>query len=195
MGSILGGLLNQLGGDGMRKIGQAIGADEKTTESATTAALTTMLGALSRNAAQGDGAQSLNRALEKDHDGSVLNNLGALVGQSQQGTGDGILRHMLGDRRTQVETGLSKSTGLQSGSMNKLMTMLAPAVMGALGRERKTKGFDAGALTNLLGQETAEIKRANPQAAGVLGKLLDADGDGDFDLKDGIGMLGKLFGK
>ncbi len=33
MGSILGGLLNQLGGDGMRKIGQAIGADEKTTES------------------------------------------------------------------------------------------------------------------------------------------------------------------
>ena len=136
MSSILDMLAGQLGGDTMKQISRHIGADEKSTGAATDAALQALLGAVSRNAATPQGAESLHRALEKDHDGSILDNLGALVGGQAQGRaadGNGILKHLLGNKRSRVETGLSQSTGLDGQSMGKLMAMLAPMVMGALG--------------------------------------------------------------
>jgi hypothetical protein len=63
----------------------------------------------------------LHRAPAQDHDGSILDNLTGFLGDAQAGPGKGILRHVLGDRRRQVETGLSKTTGLDAGSVGKLL--------------------------------------------------------------------------
>jgi hypothetical protein len=190
-------LSSQLGGDTLGRISREIGADQNTTRNATGAALSTMIGALARNASKGDGAQSLHKALSKDHDGSLLDNLGGFLGNAQAGPGDGILRHVLGDNRSRVEAGLAKTSGLDSGAMGKLMTMLAPVVMGALGKQQRTDGMDTQALAGFLGRQQQEIQQQQPQAAGLLGRLLDADQDGDVDLGDlakhGAGLLGKLF--
>jgi hypothetical protein len=198
MSTILENLTRQLGGSLMGQIGNEIGADRETTERATAAGLTTLLGALSRNASSADGAQALHRALAKDHDGSILDNLGGFLGSAQAGPGEGILRHVLGSRRRRVEAGIGKSTGMDAGSVGKLLTMLAPVVLGALGKQRRQGDLDAGSLASLLGQERQSMERVQPEATGILGQLLDADGDGDVDLGDvakrGVGMLGKLFG-
>ena len=49
------------------------------------------------------------------------------------------------------------------------------------------------------GQEGRNLESRQPQAMGLLGAVLDADGDGDFDLGDaakhGIKALGKFFKK
>jgi hypothetical protein len=54
-------------------------------------------------------------------------------------------------------------------------------------------------VSSLLGEQRAEISRRDPQAMGMLDRLLDADSDGDFDIGDaakhGMGLLGKLFNK
>lgn len=197
MASLLETLTRQLGGDTLSRIGQQIGTDERQTGAATGAALSTLIAALARNSAQGDGAQALHKALEKDHDGSILDNLGGLLGNPQAGPGEGILRHVLGNKRPRVEAGLAKTTGMDAGAMGKLMTMLAPVVMGALGKQQRQGNLDSASLSQFLGEQRQTLERQEPQATGLLGKLLDTDGDGDVDLGDlakhGKGLLGKLF--
>jgi hypothetical protein len=198
MPSLLETLTGKLGGDAMRRISREIGADERQTGVTTGAALSTLLGAVARNSSSDDGARALHHAVAKDHDGSLLDNLGDLIGNPQAGSGDGILRHVLGGKRQRVETGLAKSTGMDTGSVGKLLTMLAPVVMGAIGQEQRKGNLDSGSLARLLGQERQEIERRDPQASGIFGQLLDTDDDGDVDLGDiakhGAGLLGKLFG-
>ena len=198
MASIFDTLTQQLGGDTLKQISGMLGTDENTAGKATGAAVSVLLGALSRNAAKPEGAQALTQALAKDHDGSVLDNLGALIGSPDSGAGAGILGHVLGGQQRRVESGLSQATGLDSGSAGKLLAMLAPVVMGALGRQQRQGNMDAGAVAGMLNQESRTMEQRNPNAAGILGRLLDTDGDGDFDLGDmakhGAGLLGKLFG-
>jgi hypothetical protein len=198
MSSILEMVTGQLGGDMLKNVSGLLGSDEKKTGTAVAAAVPLLLGALARNSANTKGAESLAGALDKDHDGSILDNVAGFLGQAQAGPGEGILRHVLGARRPAVEAGLSKSSGLDVGSVGKLLTMVAPLVMGALGRTKREKGMDPGTLGNFLGQERQAIEQKAPQEMGLLGALLDADGDGDVDLSDiakrGGGLLGKLFG-
>ena len=52
----------------------------------------------SRNAAKPDGADAANRALDK-HDGGVLDNLDNFLDAPDVDDGNGILRHLLGNRR------------------------------------------------------------------------------------------------
>jgi len=199
MSSILDLLTSQLAGGNLKQIGSQLGADEKTAGNATGAAIGALLTALSRNAAKPEGAEALSNALAKDHDGSVLSNLQDQIRNPDTGTGDGILRHVLGGRRQTVEAGLSQATGLDLDKAGQLLTMLAPIVMGALGKAKQTSGLDAGSLAGYLGAEHKKLEAKQPQAAGMLGRLLDTDGDGDFDLKDitkhGGGLLGKILGR
>lgn len=197
--NLLETLTKQLGGDALGQISRQLGTDEKTAGTATAAGMSALIGALSRNATQSDGAAALNSALERDHDGSVLENLSGFLGQSDSGDGAGILRHVLGGRQRQVESGLSQATGLDSGGVGKLLAMLAPVVMGALGKAKRQDNLDAAGLSQMLGQQRQQISQQEPQASSMLDRLLDSDGDGDFDLGDaakhGMGMLGKLFNK
>ncbi len=94
-----------------------------------------------------------------------------------------------------MEQSLSRSSGLDVGTITKLLPLLAPIVMGMLGKQQRQQGLDAGGLAGMLSGEQARVER---QAPGMLGKLLDADGDGDATddvLRMGASLLGGLFGK
>ena len=203
MSSLLESIMGQLGGDAMKQISGKLGTDESSAGNATSAAVTALLGALSKNAQQPGGAEALASALQRDHDGSMLENLGSLLGgggapQSKASDGAGILRHVLGGRQQAVERGIGGATGIDSGKIGGLLASLAPVVMGALGKQQRQQGLDAGSLAGMLGQERQTLENAQPKAMGALSSLLDQDGDGDVDLGDlvkGSGMLGKLFGR
>jgi hypothetical protein len=150
------------------------------------------MGAMSKNTRNADGAGALAGALARDHDGSILDDLGGFLSQADQGPGDGILKHVLGSDRGAVESALGQGTGLDVSQMAKLLPMLAPLIMGALGKTQRQKGLDTGGLADLIGGETREIARRKPDGMGMLGSLLDADGDGGIgdDLaKMGGGLL------
>jgi hypothetical protein len=196
MASVLDLLTQQLGGENLRKMSGRLGTDEGTTGNAVSAALPALLGALARNTSQSQGAESLAGALDRDHDGSVFDNLGGLMDDPRSGHGEGILGHVFGNRRSSVESGLSRASGMKQESMGQLMTMLAPMVLGALGKEKRRKNLDANGLAGFLDQEQREVERRAPQEMGIIGKLLDTDNDGDVDVGDlarhGAGLLGKL---
>jgi hypothetical protein len=198
MSSIIELLMDQLGGETLGKISRQVGAREEDTAKAMPEVLGLLTEALARNSSRQDGAQALSNALAKDHDGSVLDNLPDFIDNFQSGPGDGILRHVLGDKRGTVEQKLSQESSLDIGSITKLLTMAAPLVMGYLGRSQKKEGLDVGALVGLLGEEREQARRVAPQSTGLLNQLLDADGDGDIAddvAKIGGGLLSKLFGR
>jgi len=154
-----------------------------------------LLSALSRNAQRPGGAEALSAALERDHDGSVLDNLQGFLGNYQESNGAGILGHVLGEKRPAVESALGQSTGLDSGQIGRVLEMAAPIVMGLLGRQQRRQGLDAQGLAGLLMNENQHIQRRAPEAQGLLSQLLDQDGDGSVadDLgKMGMGLLGNL---
>lgn len=173
-----------IGSKEIKAISQQIGADKRSTKNALENSLPMLLSALTRNATQGEGANEIFNAVTRDHDGSLLDHPEDLINAPDQGHGDGILGHLLGSHRQTVEAGLGRASGLDSGAMGKLLTILAPMVMGALGKAQRSNRLDASSLVGMLNQETSEAQRANPKGMTALNTLLDADNDGDVDLSD-----------
>lgn len=183
-------LTQQLGGDTVKDISKQLGVSQQQASGALASALPMLVGALAKNSASTEGASSLSRALEKDHDGSILDNLSGFLGNSASGPGDGILKHVLGNRRSSVESALARTSGLGSEQMGSLLTMLAPIVMGALGKAKRQEGLDSAGLSNLLAGERKRVAKDN-STMGML-SLLDADGDGSI-MDDVAGLMGKFF--
>lgn len=183
----------QQGDEAVQQISNQVGAEPSLVNSAIQMALPAILGGLTRNAATPEGAESLNNALEQ-HDGGILGNLGGLgsmiFGGGQQETAPapqanagGILGHILGNSQGQVAQQVSQQTGLGMGQVAQILMMLAPIVMGYLGKEKQTQGVDAGGLGGLLGglmgggQQQAAASSGNPMMD-MASKMLDSDGDG-----------------
>ena len=190
MAGILDVLGSRLDGNAIQQISGRLGADRDTTGTAISAALPLLLGALARNASDPNGARELHDALARDHDGSRLDQPPPAPG----GEGDAILRHVLGDRREVAERGVAKASGLDLAKVGPLLAMLAPVVMGALGRTRRERSLGPEDLAVLLGGERDAINAASPGVMGMVSRLLDRDGDGSI-ADDVGGMLGTLFGR
>jgi hypothetical protein len=188
--SLLAMLQQRLGGDAVNQISKQLGTDPGTTQNAIAAALPMLVGALARNAQDPDKAGALANALGR-HDGSVLDDVAGYLGRGDTGDGDGILGHVLGGRKETVQTGLGQAAGLDPAKAGTLLAMLAPLVMGALGKAQREKGLDTGGLAGMLGGEQQRAADAAPGVMGMLSSLLDRDRDGS--VMDDIGaMLGKL---
>jgi hypothetical protein len=190
--ALLDMLQQRLGGDAVSKSSNRIGADPGTTGNAIDAALPLLISAMARNAGDSNQAQSLAKAVSDDHDGSILDDVPGYVGRASEKPGAGILRHVLGGRQQAVQQGLSQATGLDAGKAGTLLTMLAPLVMGAIGRTKRENSLDAGGISTLLTGEQEHLKQSAPGVMGALGRFLDQDNDGSV-MDDVSGLLGKAF--
>ena len=203
MNGILDLLAQNLTGSQTDQIAQRIGADPRTTQKAIGAALPAILAAMNRNTNTSAGAGALAAALDRDHDGSLLDNIGGFLGGQMGGKaadGGGILGHILGAQKPRVEEGVAKASGLDMRTVGKLLPILAPIVMAALGRRKRQASLDPTGLSGLLGQESARAREQAPSGLlGALSGFLDADGDGsiqdDLMAQAGRAALGKLFGR
>lgn len=185
MSTILESVLTQLQDRDLDLVSRSIGADRNQVETVIGAALPVMLGALGRNAQSPQGAASLASALDRNHDGSVLDDLQGFLSGNPSAQGDAIVGHMLdGKQRQEVESGISRLAGLDTAKIAKLLPILAPIVMGALGKLKRSQKAGAGDLGDLLGREERELQLKAPRSKSLIGGLLDQDGDGDFDLSD-----------
>jgi len=179
-------------------IGQQLGADDGAVQNAVAAALPMLLSGLAKNTSRGDGAESLARALDRDHDGSILDDVAGFLGRGETASTDGagILRHVLGSREPHAVEAVSRSSGLDAASAGRLLAMIAPLVLATLGRQKQQQGLDPRRLAELLGQERERVASEQPQAMAVIGQLLDQDGDGsvaDEVAEIGKSLLGSFF--
>ena len=163
-------------------------------------------------------AEALNNALEKDHDGSILDDTSQL--EARQNEGGSILSHIFGNEKSTVENQLSQNTGISIDKIGPILAMLAPVIMGYIGKEKQQNNVGAGGLGDLLGgilggaQTQAQQQQSNPlndilgsvlgggqsQSSGnplndILGSVLGGSGQKKQQQSGGLGdILGGLFG-
>lgn len=206
MASLTDDLASQLQGAPVQRVAQQLGIEPSQASSAVSAALPLLMGALGRNASQPEGAQALFGALQNDHAGGDLGSvLGAVLGgaQNRQTDGAGILGHIFGGSQERAQAGVAQATGLQSGQAGQLLKILAPIVMAYLAKRmfQQREGTQAGAanadpdaLSGILGQEQQEIRQQGGLGGGLLGAVLDQDGDGQLGIGDLMKIGGGLLG-
>ena len=188
-------LLGLLQGQDLGNLASQVGGNEGEAKNGVMAALPAMLAALGKNAGTEKGAEELNNALEKKHDGSILDNLSGYLSNPDLKDGAGILNHLFGNQTSNVANAVSQSSGLDTNGSMKMLQMLAPILMGILGQQKKQNNLDAKGLGNL----TSMLASNFGSEAGTSGimetvtNLLDANKDGNV-VDDIMGMVGKFFG-
>ena len=188
-------LLGLLQGQDIGNLASQVGGNEGEAKNGVMAALPAMLAALGKNAGTEKGAEELNNALEKKHDGSILDNLSGYLSNPDLKDGAGILNHLFGNQTLNVANAVSQSSGLDTNGSMKMLQMLAPILMGMLGQQKKQNNLDAKGLGNL----TSMLASNFGSEAGTSGimetvtNLLDANKDGNV-VDDIMGMVGKFFG-
>lgn len=178
-------LLNSpIGQSIVKSVAGQFGMSEKEASGIVNTAVPVLLAGMTGNAQSRDGAESLNKALESKHDGSLLNNLsGMLQGHTEelQQDGNGILGHIFGNKLPAVEQGISQKTGVSMNKIAPLLAMLAPIVMAYLGKEKRQANTGAGGLGDLLGGLLGNSQQGKSGGGimDMLGSALDKDGDGN----------------
>lgn len=160
------------------QLSQRLGVSESTAQTAVQLAVPVILAALARNASKPQGAQELHQAVSTDHDGTILDQLSSYLGNPQAANGSGILGHVLGGQRPVVESNLAQATGMDQNSAGNLLEMVAPLVMGAVGREQQQNGLDPNGLSEFLVQQQQAEVQSNPGLMGTLSSMLDSNRDG-----------------
>lgn len=202
MADIMDLLKGQLSEGLLDQLTQQIGAqDRQQTATAAEGIVETLMAALAKNSRTPEGAGALSNALDKDHDGSILDDVAGYLGGSRQAqntrmtNGAGILKHVLGGNAGNIADMIGQLSGLQGKQAGSLMATLAPLVLGALGKQKRQSNLDQGGLADILGQVAGRQQQRNQQQRSPLGGLinnfLDKDGDGSV-IDDVAGMLGKF---
>jgi hypothetical protein len=174
--NILGALT---GNDAVGAIADNLKIDSNQVSSVITNALPTLLGALQQNASTENGAASLAKALG-DHAGSAGNIISNLK-INDLTDGNKILGHIFGGNLSSVISGISKKSGVASGSVNNILASIAPSLLALLGKGQQSLGKNmalAGMLGAILGGSSGNSNNSN---SGGLGSIL--------------GGLGSIFGK
>lgn len=195
---VLDQLSNQLGLDDTNKASDALDTT-----------VNVLLNAVARNVAQPEGASSFLSALSRDHDGSLIDHLTDYMGgqfQPQNAStvnGVGILKHLLGDKQETAAETIGKQTGMDAAQIMKIMAMVAPILMGVLGKANQQTPSapgqsSGGSLIDMVLNTTNKVNQQSKQG-GILSQILDKDGDGSImDDVAGMGMkaiFGRLFKK
>lgn len=166
--------------DMLGKLSSVLGESPDRTRAAVGAAVPTLLAGLASVSGAPDGARRLASALD-DQDERVLTNFGNVLsgGASFAERGGAMLTSLMGGSTVgTLSSVLSKFTGLGGTSVTSLLGMLAPLVMGVLGKQRSTLGLDASGLANLLASQRENIAGAMP--AGLSGLLGSVPGLGNW---------------
>lgn len=142
-------------------------------------------------------AEALNNALDKDHNGSILNDPSQI--EARQAEGGSILDHIFGGQKNTVENQLSQNTGISIDKIGPILAMLAPVVMGYIGQQKQQSNVGAGGLGDLLGgilgnaSNQAQAQQSSP-LNDILGSVLGNGGQAQSSGNPLNDILGSVLG-
>jgi hypothetical protein len=200
MFNILEEITNLLSGETMTKISNTVGADSVSTGKAIGASIPALIGAMADKAKQGGGADALLHLLHSEtskaqgiSDGSLLSDVSGLLNNPSAFGGMEILQTLFGAGQADIEKKVGQVSGLSTGVIGRLLPMLAPLVLGFIGKQFAGGEINADTLTKFLSDQQGYL-RAN--APGLLGffERIDANDDGSI-VDDVQRLFGRLTGR
>lgn len=154
------------------QLGSALGVDASTATQAIQKALPAVVAGLVRQGSTPGGATNLFHALDKVDPG-LLNGLGSsLTGgnlQSWIDMGTKYLPLIFGSNYSAIFGTLGKLTGLGSGKIGPLLSMIAPIVMAILSKAKSSGQLTQNGFTQLLADQKNLLPSLDPQIADQFG--------------------------
>src|SRR5262245_26330968 len=168
--------------DLINRIAGALGLDRNDTQTGVAATVPALLAALGGVAAKPGGAQGLVDTIKQQS--NVVDNFGSMLGTGSPSSfvdkGSSLLMSLLGSRdQSSLVGAIGSFAGLGHSGGNSLLGMLAPLVMGLIGKQMGPR-IDAGSLSNLFASQKDQIAQALPR--------------GMSNLLGGTGLLDSLSG-
>lgn len=198
-------IMSAQNGAAAQQAGAQLGLNQSQSQSAIAALLPAISSALKQNTANPQGLAGLLGALQNGQHEQYLDNP-QMLGQPQTvNDGNAILGHLFGSKEVSraVAGRASEQTGIGSDVLKKLLPLVATMAMGSLSKQtkaptmqsaltglamqhlmggQKKSGLGAilGAVTGANGRQQRQTQQTHQQGMGILGKMLDADGDGSM---------------
>ena len=154
--NLLDTVLESLQGGG--QLGKGLGLDASTTRSVLTQLMPALSRGVQNNTRSPDGVSALTRALQTGGHQRYLDDPRAIEGRDAIDDGNGILGHILGskDASRNVAAHAAAQTGVDAGTIKKMLPLVATLVMGGLSKqtgagERLTEDAGTGLLGSLFG--------------------------------------------
>ncbi|PWT72392.1 MAG: hypothetical protein C5B59_15830 [Bacteroidetes bacterium] len=133
-------------------------------------------------AGSGDAAGVLNMAKDAANTGILANLGGVLSGGGLLNKGAEMLRGLFGEKTANVTSAVSNFAGIKESSSSSLMSMLAPAALGVLGKHAIDNNMSSGGLLSFLNTQKDSILNSVPSGMNLAGAL-------------GLGSLASIGGK
>lgn len=177
--NILDVVMNSGNGAAVRQLGTQFGLSEAQVASALSALVPALAGGVQRNVQSPDGLAGLTSALASGKHKRYVEEPDAMAELSTVDDGNKILGHIFGSKEVsrEVASRASAQTGIGADVLKRMLPLAAALLMGAFS-QRTAQGNAPGA----------------GGLAGMLGGLLDQNGDGSV-LDDIGGMMGRTFGR
>ncbi len=167
-------LQDQLKGNFVDQAADFLGESKAVTNSGIGALLPTILGSvIGKGATESGAGRLINMINDGKHDGGIFDNLGSIFGANGSSStlinvGTSLLSALMGSKQGGILDMITSATGMRRSSSNSLMSMLAPMVMGMIGKYVRNKGLNAGGLMNLLLGQRNHVSSALPAGMGSL---------------------------
>ena len=198
-------IMSAQGGNTAQQVGAQLGLNQQQSQSAIAALLPAISSALKQNTANPQGLAGLLGALQGGNHDQYLEKPETL-GQAESITdGNAILGHLFGSKDVSraVAGRASEQTGIGADVLKKLLPLVATMAMGSLskqtrqpsmqsaltglamqhlmgGQKKSGLGSILGAVTGVNARQQRQAQQTHQQGMGIIGKLLDADGDGSM---------------
>lgn len=198
-------IMSAQNGAAAQQAGAQLGLNQQQSQSAIAALLPAISSALKQNTANPQGLAGLLGALQNGQHEKYLENPKMLGEPQTVNDGNAILGHLFGSKDVSraVAGRASEQTGIGSDVLKKLLPLVATMAMGSLSKQtkqptmqsaltglamqhlmggQKKSGLGAilGAVTGANARQQRQTQQTHQQGMGILGKLLDADGDGSM---------------
>ena len=189
-----------IGSQAVDSISQKLGVDKDKAQYVVAAAVPLMMSALNYNANKSpEQANGIQHAIDSKHNGSIFDNLGALFNQGPTEDEDKIVNHMFGRNTDNVKETLSAKTGLDIKKIAGILALVAPLVMGYLGKKKQESAGEAASSGGGIGDLIGSVLGGGGSGAaagglgGILGNILGGGGANASQPNVG-GGLGDLVG-
>jgi OOP family OmpA-OmpF porin len=168
-------ITSQLTPQMIQKVSVFLGETPGQTQTAVDRSISTLLAGLMHLSSSGAGPIQLLNLINQANYGSLLNNLSGLLedgntAQSLMTSGQEILNALFPGKLSAVSEIIATTSGVTNTSASSLLSLVAPVVVGVLGRVRSMQGLNAVRLATLLmNQKEGIVKFAPEGLAGVFG--------------------------
>ncbi|MFD2555659.1 DUF937 domain-containing protein [Sphingobacterium tabacisoli] len=159
-----------VGSKAISAIANLLNIEESKAKWLVAAAVPLMIAALNYNSKKGTEQEAgINKALDQ-HNGGILDQIGGLLGQGPTEDDNKIVNYMFGNNTEMVKDNLAAKTGISADKIGGALAILAPIVMGYLGKQKQEQS-SGGGLGDLLGGLIGG-QSSSSSGGGILGSIL-----------------------